>query len=120
MCIQAEDNAELDQLVLGAIHSPASSSYRPTLESTNFDDQDEDDSNYSPPSNAATAMGASVQSDITSYHVTNQRDMPEMEYEAQTLPLVTKPRKSSIEVPVNGGYVVLGETSFEQTQVREM
>ena len=64
-------------------------------------------------------MGASVQSDATSYCVTNQKDMPKMEYEAQTLPLVTKQRKSSVEVSVNGGYVVLGETSFEQTQVRE-
>ena len=116
---QVQDNTELDQLVLSAVNSPTSSPFRPTLESTNFDDLDEEDSDNSSPSHTATATGASVQSDITSYYVTNQKGIPEMEYEAQTLPLVTKQRKNSVEVPVNGGYVVLGETSFEQTQVRD-
>ena len=117
---QAQDNTDIDQLVLSAVSSPTSSPFRPTLESTNFDDPDEEDSNYSSPSHTATDMGASVQSDVTTYYVTNQQGMPEMEYEAQTLPLVTKQRKSSVEVPVNGGYVVLGESSFEQTQVRDI
>ena len=106
-----QDNTELDRLVLSAVHSPTSSPFKPTLESTNFDDPDEP---LTPPS-----VGMSTHSDLTNYYATNNRVvvMPEMEYEAQTLPSATKQRKNSQEVPVNGGYAILAETSFEQTQV---
>lgn len=106
-----QDNTELDRLVLSAVHSPTSSPFKPTLESTNFDDPDEP---LTPPS-----VGMSTHSDLTNYYAANNRVvmMPEMEYEAQTLPSATKQRKNSQEVPVNGGYAILAETSFEQTQV---
>ena len=107
-------SAELDRLVLNAVHSPDSSPYKPTMESTTFDDED-DFHDHSP---SHPAGGASAPSDLTN-HVANERIMvPVMEYEAQTLPTANKPRKTSYEVPVNGGYAILSETSYEQTQVR--
>ena len=107
-------NAELDQLVLNAVHSPENSPFKPSMESTTFDE--EDDLRHNSPSHVAG--GASAPSDLTN-HVTNEKVMiPMMEYEAQTLPSANKPRKNSHEVPVNGGYAILSETSYEQTQVR--
>ena len=128
------ENSELDQLVLSAVHSPTTSPYKPRMHSTNFDDiiMEEDDP-YLDPSIPIppTAIGrggggeggipTSTQSDLP-YHATNHVPvvvMPEMEYEAQTLPTTTKQRKSGQEVPVNGGVAILAETSFEQTQVRK-
>ena len=105
----SEEHGELDQLVLSAIHSPTSSPFKPTLESTNFDDPDE---SFTPP-----PVDASTQSELTNYAATNMMVLPEMAYEAQTLPSAAKQRKNSHEVTVNGGYAILGETSFEQTQV---
>ena len=129
-----DENSELDQLVLSAVHSPTTSPYKPRMHSTNFDDiiMEEDDP-YLDPSipipPTATGRGGggeggiptSTQSDLP-YHATNHVPvvvMPEMEYEAQTLPTTTKQRKSGQEVPVNGGVAILAETSFEQTQVRK-
>ena len=110
----SDNNSELDQLVLSAVHSPNTSPYKPTVESTNFDDMMEYDS-Y--PTTLASMGGVSTQSDLQHYAINHVAMMPGMEYEAQTLPTTTKQRKNSQEVPVNGGYAILAETSFEQTQV---
>jgi hypothetical protein len=119
-----DENSELDQLVLSAVHSPTTSPYKPRMHSTNFDDIMEEDDPYLDPSIPPTATGGggiptSTQSDLP-HHTMNHEPvlvMPEMEYEAQTLPTTTKQRKNSQEVPVNSGYAILAETSFEQTQV---
>ena len=119
-----DENSELDQLVLSAVHSPTASPFKPRMHSTNFDDIMEEDDPYLDPSIPPTATGGgiptSTQSDLP-HHAMNHNvvAMPEMEYEAQTLPTTTKQRKNSHEVPVNGGYAILAETSFEQTQVRK-
>ena len=129
-----DENSELDQLVLSAVHSPTTSPYKPRMHSTNFDDiiMEEDDPYLDPsipiPPTASRRGGrgggggdipTSTQSDLP-HHAMNHVPvvvMPEMEYEAQTLPMTTKQRKNNQEVPVNGGVAILAETSFEQTQV---
>ena len=118
MVVDMDENSELDQLVLSAVHSPTISPFQPRMKSTNFDDIMEEDESYLDPT--SPMGGVSTQSDLPHYatnHVVML--MPEMEYEAQTLPTTTKQRKNSQEVPVNGGYAILAETSFEQTQVRK-
>ena len=112
--VLVDENTELDQLVLSAIHSPTTSPFKPTMESTNFDDIIMDDS-Y--PTSPMGGVSTSTKSDLPHYAINHHVVMPDMEYEAQTLPTTTKQRKNSQEVPVNGGYAILAETSFEQTQV---
>ena len=109
-------NVELDKLVLSAVHSPDSSPFKPTMESTTFDEEDELHDHS--PSRAAGVLSA--QSDLTNHVADHTVYVPVMEYEAQTLPSANKSRKSSHEVPVNRGYAILSETSFEQTQVRKL
>ena len=117
MAVDMDENSELDQLVLSAVHSPTTSPFKPRMKSTNFDDIMEEDESYLDPT--SPTGGTSTQADLPHYAI-NHAVMPEMEYEAQTLPTTTKQRKNSQEVPVSGGYAILAETSFEQTQVKEL
>ena len=114
-----EENSELDQLVLSAVHSPTTSPFKPRMKSTNFDDIMEEDEPYLDPGAPTGGVPTSTQSDLPQHAMNHVVVMPEMEYEAQTLPTTTKQRKNSQEVPVNGGYAILADTSFEQTQVRK-
>ena len=115
-----KEHEDLDKLVLSAIKSPLTDSSRPTMESTNFDDLPFTDDSPSAVNSAISGLSGQAEIQVEKVpYLYKPPPMEETDYVAQTLPKdASKFRKNSGKgIPVNSGFAILPETSFEQTQV---